>query len=60
MKGGENIAVKNDISFNIQVARSIDAKDLKSLGANPPCRFESGPGYHFARCTSYEVQIPLN
>ena len=24
----------------------VDARDLKSLGGIPPCRFESGPRYH--------------
>ena len=27
------------------MAKLVDARDLKSLGAYPPCRFESGPGH---------------
>ena len=28
-----------------RVAKSVDARDLKSLGLNRPCRFESGSGH---------------
>ena len=28
-----------------RVAELVDARDLKSLGDDSPCRFESGPGY---------------
>jgi len=31
---------------NAQVAKLVDARDLKSLGAKTPCRFDSGPGHH--------------
>ena len=30
-----------------QVAKQVDARDLKSLGAKTPCRFDSGPGHQF-------------
>jgi hypothetical protein len=29
-----------------RVAELVDATDLKSVGGQPPCRFESGPGHH--------------
>ena len=32
--------------FRARVAKSVDARDLKSLGFNQPCRFESGSGHH--------------
>ena len=28
------------------VAELVDARDLKSLGVHPPCRFKSGPRHH--------------
>ena len=34
------------IKFNsAQVVKLVDTRDLKSLGDNTPCRFESGPGH---------------
>ena len=30
-----------------RVAKSVDARDLKSLGFNQPCRFESGSGHQW-------------
>ena len=29
-----------------RVAKSADAKDLKSFGGQPPCGFKSHPGHH--------------
>ena len=29
-----------------QVAKLVDAQDLKSCGLQTPCRFDSGPGHH--------------
>ncbi len=39
-------------SGKARVAEVVDARDLKSLGAIAPCRFDSGPG-HFCggRCS---------
>ena len=34
------------IPSRARVAKSVDARDLKSLGRNWPCRFESGSGHH--------------
>jgi hypothetical protein len=33
------------IPSRARVAKSVDARDLKSLGRNWPCRFESGSGH---------------
>ena len=32
--------------MNAQVAKLVDAQDLKSCGLQTPCRFDSGPGHH--------------
>ncbi|PIQ42622.1 MAG: hypothetical protein COV52_02365 [Gammaproteobacteria bacterium CG11_big_fil_rev_8_21_14_0_20_46_22] len=55
MKGGENIDVKNDISFNIQVVRSVGAKDLKSLECITRAGSTSAPGTIFTfKSVGYE------
>jgi hypothetical protein len=34
------------LQYCARVAKLVDARDLKSLGGQPPCRFDSGPGHH--------------
>ncbi len=38
-------------SICAQVAKLVDAQDLKSCGPQNPCRFDSGPGHHFSKTT---------
>ncbi len=46
------IFIRSLINFGIQCflcpsGGMVDATDLKSVGDLSPCRFKSGPGYHF-------------
>jgi hypothetical protein len=40
---GLRILIKTDTYRRAWVAELVDARDLKSLGGRPPCRFKSGP-----------------
>jgi hypothetical protein len=37
------------LSFGAYVAELVDATDLKSVGPQGPCQFESGRGHHSQR-----------
>ena len=38
--------------LDAQVAKLVDAQDLKSCGLQTPCRFDSGPGHHSCASSS--------
>jgi len=52
-ENSEKSSLKSLQTNDAGVAEVVDARDLKSLGAQAPCRFDSGPR-HFTRRTECE------
>ena len=44
-----SVRVRLEPPLCAQVAKLVDAQDLKSCGLQNPCRFDSGPGHHFSK-----------